>query len=124
MSHGMEMTALTSIPLAWFFGGKIHGRLHPPEGYCLAVVPRNTTFIEDWTMPARAIPFGYNAVQILISLAQLLFAITTIYRSRGDQLDRYGYAAFGLTVIPYAWMSHVNLAGNLIRLHYSSAYLV
>lgn len=112
------------VCLAWFLGGKVQGRLHLPTGYCLAIVPRDATFIEDQTTPTRAIPFGYNMVQILISLAQLLFAIATIYRSRGDQLDRYGYAAFGLTVIPYAWMSLVNLLGNMIRPQYFSTYLV
>jgi len=80
--------------------------------------------MEDRTTPTKAIPFSYNVVQILASLAQLCFAIATIYRARGDQLDQYGYAAFGLTVIPYAWMSLVNILANLIRPQYSSVYLV
>jgi len=80
--------------------------------------------MEDRTTPTIAIPFSYNVVQILASLAQLCFAIGTIYRARGGQLDRYGYAAFGLTVIPYVWMSLVNILANLIRPQYSSVYLV
>jgi hypothetical protein len=64
----------------------------------------------------------------------------TLYRARGDQvgehglydineltplqLERYGYAAFGLTVIPYVTMSLVNLIAHLATPHYSAMYLV
>lgn len=47
-----------------------------------------------------------------------------MYQSRGDQVDRYGYSAFGLTVAPYAWMSFVNLCANLMCPEYPSMYLV
>jgi len=43
------------------------------------------------------------------SIAQLVLSCVTLYRTRGHQLDRYGYAAFGLSVFPYALMSFVNL---------------
>ena len=67
---------------------------------------------------------NFNAVSVLIALGQLAFAITTLYRSRGDQIARYGYAAYGLTVTPYAFMSLINLLGNLICPQYSALYLV
>ncbi|KAI8247765.1 hypothetical protein K4K53_001448 [Colletotrichum sp. SAR 10_77] len=54
----------------------------------------------------------------------LIFAISTLYRTRGDQIERYGYAAFGLTVIPYAWMSLINLVGNAICPQYDKIYVV
>jgi hypothetical protein len=78
----------------------------------------------------RAKPLGttvcctYNFVKILVSIAQLLFAISTLYRTRGNQLDVYGYAAFGLTVAPYAWMSFINLLGNLMRPQYDAMFVV
>ena len=40
------------------------------------------------------------------------------------QVDRYGYAAFGLTVVPYIVMSLVNLAVHLVTPNYSTMYLV
>ena len=38
-------------------------------------------------------------------------------------MDRSGYAAFSLTVAPYAWMSVINLFGHLVTLDYSAEYL-
>jgi hypothetical protein len=46
---------------------------------------------------------------MLTSVAQLILSCITIYQSRGSQLDQYGYAAFGLSVFPYAVMSLINL---------------
>lgn len=63
--------------------------------------------IFPWTQPqpARstvALSCSYNLVRVLASIIQLVFAVSTLYRTRGDQIERYGYAAFGLTVMPYA----------------------
>ena len=43
---------------------------------------------------------------------------------KGDQIQRYGYAAFGLTVMPYPIMSVVNLLGTILTPDYSVIYLV
>jgi hypothetical protein len=53
-----------------------------------------------------------------------MWATITIYQARGDQVQRYGYAAFGLTVVPYAFMSVVNGAANLITPQYATMFLV
>src|SRR6185436_6782130 len=63
-------------------------------------------------------------VKVIISVLQLLFAISTLYRTRGNQLDVYGYAAFGLTVTPYAWMTLINLLGNLLCPQYDTMFIV
>lgn len=42
------------------------------------------------------------------SIAQLIFSAITLARARGSQTARYGYAAFGLSVFPYTFMSLVN----------------
>jgi len=44
----------------------------------------------------------YSFLKLLISLIQATWAIITLYRARGNQIDEYRYAAFGLTVAPYA----------------------
>jgi len=67
---------------------------------------------------------SYNFAQITISLLQLAASSITLYKARGDQLNRYGYAAFGLTVLPYIIMSVVSLVGNLICPNYDSVYLI
>lgn len=131
---------------------KIHGLCRLPEGYDLVVVPENATFVNDepeekketsWTrrvlrwiqhklsnpvIPQSQERFtltsSYSFVKIIVSIVQLLYAISTLYEVRGDQIARYGYAAFGLTVAPYAWMSLVNLVGNLMCPQYDAMYVV
>ena len=66
----------------------------------------------------------YSASKGLIAVIQLVFASYTVYRTKGDQLSRYGYAAFGLTVAPYLIMSFVNLLSSLLTPDYSHMYLV
>lgn len=65
-----------------------------------------------------------NFIKAIASLVQLLFAIATLYQTRGDQVERYGYAAFGFTVIPYAWMSVINLVGNIMCPQYENIFVV
>ncbi len=65
-----------------------------------------------------------NIVKILFGLVQLVAGGITLYRSRADQLDHYGYGAFGLSVIPYVFMSAINTFASLARPDYPSLYLV
>ncbi|KUJ17992.1 uncharacterized protein LY89DRAFT_717624 [Mollisia scopiformis] len=117
---------LTAFDHGSIFAGKIHSRYRLPDGYGFATVPWNSKFQNDDAPAAQQITLAanYNIVSILVALAQLAFAVATIYRSRGDQITQYGYAAFGLTVTQYAAMSLVNLLGNLVCPQYTSIYLV
>ncbi|MCJ1427915.1 hypothetical protein MMC29_005821, partial [Sticta canariensis] len=115
----------TYNPLDSWTSKKIHGRVCLPKGYALAIVHKTAEFMQDDDPSSPLLlSSNFNAVSVLIALGQLAFAITTLYRSRGDQIARYGYAAFGLTVTPYAFMSLINLLGNLICPQYSALYLV
>jgi len=67
---------------------------------------------------------SYNLLKILAAVVQLIFAVTTLYRTRGGQIGQFGYAAFGLTVAPYAWMSLLNLLGNVLCPQYPSLFVV
>lgn len=60
----------------------------------------------------------------MISFVQAIWAIITLYRTRGDQIEQYGYAAFGLTVAPYAFMSVVNIVANFLNTEYPALFLV
>lgn len=60
----------------------------------------------------------------MIALGQALYAISTVYNARGDQVERFGYAAFGFTVIPYASMSLINLFANLLCPIYPTVFIV
>jgi hypothetical protein len=65
-----------------------------------------------------------NFVKPLIAVGQLLYACATIYQTRGDQIELYGYSAFGLTVIPYAFMSLVNLFVLVMCPDFQQSYVV
>ena len=65
-----------------------------------------------------------NFAKGLIAIFQTLYASFTLYQARGDQIQHYGYAAFGLTGVPYIVMSIINLASIVLTPDYSMMYLV
>jgi hypothetical protein len=95
------------------------------EGYELTLVPRDAPVGEiDKGGLDEAVPSTYSFPKLAISLIQATWAIITIYRARGDQVQQYGYAAFGLTVVPYALMSILNTLGNILMPEYASLTLI
>ncbi|OCL05090.1 hypothetical protein AOQ84DRAFT_299587 [Glonium stellatum] len=67
---------------------------------------------------------NYSIIKILVALGQMILATATLYRTRGSQIDRFGYAAFGLTVTPYAFMSFINSIAHLVCPEYPAIFLV
>ena len=76
------------------------------------------------TPSSPVIGASYSIPKAVIAIAQLIYAVVTLYQSCGNQIDTFGYSAFGLTVIPYALMSLVNLIGNLVTPEYHALHLV
>jgi hypothetical protein len=118
---------------------KVHGLHRLPKGYKLVVLYPYAQFESDLEVqegnfitkmfkrpprPQIKLASTYNLLKIVISLGQLLYGISTLYQVQGDQVERYGYAAFGLTITPYAWMSLLNLVGNCVAPQYSTKFLV
>ncbi len=109
-----------------------HGKALLPFGYEWAWVHEEAKI--SWAEPSREargttggppdISSNYNWVQSLVAIFQTGSAALTLYRSRGDQIQRYGYAAFGLTVIPYLVMSIVNLVAQIATADYPAVYMV
>ena len=60
----------------------------------------------------------------MAALLQFLYASFTFYRTIGGQVNQYGFAAPGFTVLPYAVMSALNLMANLVAPHYPTLYLI
>ncbi|KAJ7767708.1 hypothetical protein B0H16DRAFT_1453328 [Mycena metata] len=113
-----------------FSSRKIHGvvRRNLPPGFEFRVIPRNAV-IETPTGTADAptvvmICTSQQTAKLMVAIFQTLYGVVTLYRARGDQLARYGYAAFALTVTPYTVMSLVNLVGALLTPTYPTMYLV
>ncbi|KDQ51952.1 hypothetical protein JAAARDRAFT_210755 [Jaapia argillacea MUCL 33604] len=107
---------------------QIHGAVILPKGYDLAYPYTNTIpEIFPFRSPRNTIaPLCHSQswVKMAISVAQLVYSCVTIYRTRGDQLDRYGYAAFGLSVFPYTFMSLANFVCVGLAGEYSSVYVL
>jgi hypothetical protein len=120
----------------------VHGRYRLPPGYLLVTVLKNSKFRDDtsprlrkkksfplsfFTPPNRQdtkLAYNYNMLKIIASIGQICFGTYTLYDTKGDQLTRYGDIAFGLTAVPYALMSLVNLLGNLCCPTYPAMYIV
>lgn len=113
---------------------KIHGRCELAEGYALSYVPG------DMRVEARIPPSSGNSTtqsstqarlacvhdfpRILFSLTQTISGAYALYKARGSQIERYGFAAFGLTVIPYIVISIINFIGSLLSSEYATIFLV
>jgi hypothetical protein len=111
---------------------QVFGERRIPDGYHLVLVPPYVP-LEFCDAPdesgdagsiQRELACSYNVPKLLVSLAQAVWASITIYRARGDQIDRYGYAAFGLTVVPYAFMSVINIIAGLLTPEYPAMFMI
>jgi hypothetical protein len=60
----------------------------------------------------------------IIAVVQTIYAAITLYRTKGNQVQVYGYAAFGFTVTPYIVMSIVNLIAQVVTPDYPALFLV
>ena len=112
-----------------------HGRYRLPKGYSLHTLPPGAKLApvssprpamegepkeDSFSKPAHQT----SAVKVLFSLAQAVAGGVAIYRARGDQIQQYGYGAFGLSVVPYVFMSVVNLTALFLGPEFPSMYLV
>ncbi|KDQ51970.1 hypothetical protein JAAARDRAFT_198625 [Jaapia argillacea MUCL 33604] len=108
---------------------QVHGRVLLPKGYCLAF-PDGAGLLSEYfpfNSPANKhalLARSQSWLKMAISIAQLCYSSATVYQTRGGQLETYGYAAFGLSVFPYAFMSLANLICVGLVGEYPSVYLV
>jgi len=57
----------------------------------------------------------YSLAKAFIAIFQTIYAAISLYRAKGEQVELYGYAAFGLTVVPYLLMTILNLIAQLVN---------
>ena len=104
---------------------RVDGRIATEEGIELR---EPSSQADDPSNPeirrANDLSSNYNLPRGLIATFQTLYASSTLYRTRGDQIQRYGFAAFGLTVAPYLLMSIIDLLGTMLTPDYPCVYLV
>lgn len=95
-----------------------------PEGYAFALVPPTAVISTTGNNQNVQLAYSLNNAKIILSIFQTVSSSYTLYRARGDQIERYGYVAFSLTVAPYIVMSLVNLLGSLLTPTYTTVYIV
>lgn len=88
-----------------------------PKSTSVSVVNKGDLLYDDLSTP-RSVP------KLFLSLLQAVWATRTLYRSQGDPIEIYGYAAFGLTVAQYAYMAIINIIGNLLQPKYTSMFII
>ena len=104
---------------------RVHGLCELTKAYKLIYLPPKAIVKSDQedSNIQTELTQSHNLPKILIAIGQALYASATLYRARGDQFRRYGYAAFALTVIPYLIMSILNLCSNVFVADYPCLYI-
>lgn len=104
----------------------IQGECRLPEGYSVATLPSNATIASSSHQDLNnvTISCSHSIPKVVVAIVQATYAIITVYRAQGDQIDRFGYAAFGFTVLPYIVMSLMNLLSALLLPDYPTLYIV
>ena len=103
---------------------KVHGQFYLPKGYHFHRLVNNERVQKESKENDIELASSVSTPKVIASLIQICAAVVTLYRSRGMQIQLFGWGAFGFSVIPYALMSIVNLFGNLISPEYSAIYMV
>ncbi|KDQ52008.1 hypothetical protein JAAARDRAFT_492938 [Jaapia argillacea MUCL 33604] len=107
---------------------RIHGGVKLPPGYKVAI-PDSDTLMQYFPFRSAinksiVLSRSQSYVKMAISVAQLVYSVITIYRTKGNQLERFGYAAFGLSVFPYAFMSLANFICIGVVGEYTHLYML
>lgn len=121
LPHDLQITELNGCEIQ--YTRTVHGSLQTLQRYQWAILPTNAK-VRSRTRRGVFLPGSRNVAAIIVAVIQVGAGCITIYRTRGDQLEKYGFASFGFTVLPYVIMSLVNLVGNIVTPQYQSLYMV
>lgn len=115
---------------------RIHGDVVLPEGYRLVYVPSDAELVScaqdnrSDINPSKhygtmtTISSSYSLPKAVIAIFQTIYAAFTQYQSLGNQIQVFGYAAFGLTVTPYIVMSIINFLAAIATPEYNALFLI
>lgn len=111
---------------------RIHGNYSNnlfEEGYELVVVPplamlESTLGKVESPIAGVRLASNKDAMTYVGGAIQVLFAIYSIYDTSGPQVAKFGYAAYGFTVINYAVMSIVNSIARAMSKTYPAMFMV
>jgi hypothetical protein len=113
---------------------KVHGSYSLPQGYGFAILPRDTRLLGCTQVPTDTssgtwttgndIASTYSLAKAAVSIIQALAAFATLLGHREDVVQRWGYASFHLTVLPYLVMTVFNFISNICTADYDCLYMV
>ena len=110
---------------------KVHGLCKLAPGYGLSYISPNVKVyarhyaqLGNQDIKPTRIASTHDIPRILFSLIQTVSGGYSLYKARGSQIDRYGFAAFGLTVLPYMIVSIINFIASLLSAEYETVYMV
>ena len=124
---------------------KLHGLCRLADGYSLSMVPedvkvfprhkelrprlvvalqnRDIRSTRDALGSGTKVSTANTIPRILFSLMQTVSGVYALYRAQGRQIQKYGYTAYGLTVLPYMIVSVFNILGSLLTAEYELIYM-
>ena len=92
---------------------QLNGRACPPYGYSLAAPLRmsytETLIKEHLHETGTQVAAHSSYISMILSLVHLIIGSYELYLSWANEIPRWGYASYGLSVIPYLLMSACNL---------------
>lgn len=91
---------------------QLNGIARPPPGYSLAVPFRMSyteVLIREHLLATKTqVATRQSYISMVLSLAHLVVGSYELYLSWANEIPRWGYASYGLSVIPYLLMSACN----------------
>lgn len=92
----------------------------------LVIVPKSFTISECGSAQDSELRLAYNhnIIKILAGLVQILYGSYQLYQSTGPLIEKYGYASYQLTILPYIFMSLINLVAALCEPEFPAMFLV
>ena len=107
---------------------QVHGEITFPPEYALIAPyqPNHRNEMAPAFRKSKGIMLcrSIEVANAVVAIGQVIFSSITIYRARGEQIEKYGYAAYGLSVYPYALMSVANLIKLAVCGRYPYAYVL
>jgi len=67
---------------------------------------------------------NYSPIKGFAAILQIIYGSQELFKARGRQLEKYGYASYSLTVVPYILMSLVNFLAAALQPQYPSMFIV
>ena len=80
----------------------------------------------DSTSPEFKLSYNFAVLKAVAAILQILFATYNygLYEAGKGQIEYYGYASYIFTVVPYAFMSVINLIAALCSPEFPTMYLL